>query len=109
MLRDLKEAIRALGRTPGTTAIVVATMAIVIGANATIFSALNGVVMRPLAYDAPEELVMLWENNLQQGQEQVRTSAAGWFPEGRLGTSPSTVVVVIPVSYSSTMMRPVIR
>ncbi len=76
MIRDLKEAIRALGRTPGTTAIVVATMAIVIGANATIFSALNGVVMRPLAYDTPEELVMLWENNLQQGQDQVRTSAA---------------------------------
>ena len=76
MFRDLKEAIRTLSRTPGMTAIVVATMAIVIGANATIFSALNGVVIRPLAYDAPEELVMLWENNLQQGQDQVRTSAA---------------------------------
>jgi len=74
MFRDLKEAFRTLVRNPAMTAIVVATMAIVIGANTTIFSALNGVVLRPLAYDAPEDLVMVWENNLQQGQDQVRTS-----------------------------------
>jgi len=57
--RDLRFSIAALGRSPGTTAVIVATLALGIGANSAIFSLLNAVVLRPLPVPHPEQLVGL--------------------------------------------------
>ena len=57
--RDFRFAIATLLRNPGTTSVVIATLALGIGANATIFSLLNAVVQRPLPIPHPEELVGL--------------------------------------------------
>src|ERR1700692_2419755 len=51
--------LRRLTRTPMFTAIAVATLAIGIGANTAIFSVIEGVLLKPLPYSHPEELVAL--------------------------------------------------
>src|SRR5690606_5503112 len=58
-LHDLRHTVRGLLRTPAFALLSVATLALGIGANSAIFSVINGVVLRPLPYVAPERLVMI--------------------------------------------------
>ena len=57
--QDLKFALRSLGKTPGFTAVVALTLGLGIGANTAVFSVVYGVVMRPLSYPEPEQLVRI--------------------------------------------------
>jgi putative ABC transport system permease protein len=54
--QDLAFGIRAIGRRPGFTVLAASMLALGIGANTAIFSVVNAVVLRPLSYQAPEEL-----------------------------------------------------
>ncbi|HUR19775.1 MAG TPA: ABC transporter permease [Vicinamibacterales bacterium] len=56
-IRDFKHAARSLARAPGFTAIVVATLALAIGANTAIFSLVNVVLLQPLAFPQSDRLV----------------------------------------------------
>jgi predicted permease len=61
--QDLRFGARMLLKRPGFTAIVVASMALGIGANATIFSFVNELLLRPPAVERPEELLEVWNHN----------------------------------------------
>lgn len=76
---DLKHAFRSLAVRPGMTAVIVVTLAVAIGAITAMFSVLNGVILRPLDYPEPEELVILWETNPQQDVEEGLTSGATYL------------------------------
>lgn len=61
-MSDFKFVLRVLARTPGFTVTVVLALAVGIGATTAIFSLVNGVLLRPLPYSAPSELVMVWQD-----------------------------------------------
>ena len=56
-MRDFKHAARGLSRAPGFALVVIATLALAIGANATIFSVVNAVLLEPLPYPNADRLV----------------------------------------------------
>ena len=58
-LRDLRHGVRSLRRTPGFAAVVIVTLALAGGANTAIFSIVNGVLLRPLDYPRPGQLMYL--------------------------------------------------
>jgi hypothetical protein len=63
--QDLRYGVRMLKRNPGFTVVAVLTLAVAIGANAVVFSALNGLILRPLNVPHAESLYLIQRGNDQ--------------------------------------------
>src|ERR1022692_5324902 len=76
---QLKQILRRLGRSPMFTAITLITLAIGIGANTAIFSVIDGVLLKPLPYPNPEQLVSI--SNIARGAnlEELQNAPSSYF------------------------------
>jgi putative ABC transport system permease protein len=70
LLHDLRYAVRGLRRTPGFTLAAVLTLGLGIGATTTIFTVVNGVLLRPLAYAHAERIANIW-NDFGEGAQSL--------------------------------------
>ena len=60
MIKDIRYAVRTLSRSAGLTFVIVASLAIGIGANTAIFSVVNALLLKPLPYPESGRLAVLW-------------------------------------------------
>src|SRR6516162_10070154 len=74
MLSEIKVALRGLAKIPGFTAIAIATLALAIGANSAVFSLINALLVRPLPYQDPSRIGLIWEQFATQGLERIPCS-----------------------------------
>src|SRR3954469_5533902 len=69
--RDLSYATRVLRREPGFTFFAALTIALALGANAAIFSLVDGVLLKSTGYADPERIVQLWEKHPSGGRNAI--------------------------------------
>ena len=73
-MTDLRFAFRQLVKAPGYTALAIIALALGIGANTAIFSAINTLFLRPLPFAEPEKLVRVWGAFADRGLQQANLS-----------------------------------
>lgn len=77
--RDVKFGWRKLVSSPSFAVVAIVTLATGIGASTAIFSVVNGVLLRPLPWDEPSELVMVWENDRFTGTVREPASVPDYY------------------------------
>ncbi|MFN2541935.1 MAG: ABC transporter permease [Chthoniobacterales bacterium] len=100
MLSEIKVALRGLAKSPGFTAIAIATLALAIGANSAVLSLINALLIRPLPYHAPNDLVLMWERFPAQGLERIPVSAPEYLDYEKQSTSVEKIAAFNYAAYN---------
>jgi len=79
ILRDLQYALRTLGRNPGFACVSVLALGLGIGANSAIFTVVNSVLLQPLHFEKPQQLVVVQERNLKAGFPEFSLSPGNYL------------------------------
>src|SRR5215471_4048406 len=87
LVKDVRYTIRSLAKSPGFAGVVVATLALGIGANTAIFTIEHGVLLRPLDYPRPDQLVYLTAEAPAIGSSQSALSAPEYIDFRRMNHS----------------------
>jgi putative ABC transport system permease protein len=78
-MNDFRHAFRLLRRNPGFAAAVIGSLALGVGGVAAMFSLLDGVLLRPLPYQDPDRLVVIWENDRLRGTTREQASTPDYL------------------------------
>jgi len=100
MLQDLRYALRILAKSPGFSVVAVLTLALGIGANTAIFSVVNGVLINPLPFHHPEQLVSLFQQ--MQHFSNASISYPNFVDWRRMNTTFSAMAAYRNVEYTLT-------
>jgi hypothetical protein len=106
MASDIRFGVRSLVRRPLFAATAVATLALGIGANASVFTVVEGIMFRPLPYEEPDELVYIWDENPTLGWEHTDVSAANAWDWRERVRAFDDLVVFGNVQYNMTSEGP---
>ncbi|HEX6716484.1 MAG TPA: ABC transporter permease [Pyrinomonadaceae bacterium] len=79
LIADIRYGLRSLLKRPGATAVALVTLALGIGVNTAIFSAVDSILLRPLPLKDPARLVSVWETTLRVGIQQNEVAPANFF------------------------------
>jgi predicted permease len=91
LVQDVRYAIRSLAKSPGFTGVVVTTLALGIGANTAIFTIVHGVLLRPLDYPKPDQLMYLTAESPAIGGTRNALSAPEYTEFGQMNQSFAAV------------------
>jgi len=78
LMQDSRFAVRMLLKRPGLTAIAVLTLALGIGANTAVFSLVDTLMFRPLRFEDPDRLVLVWNTNPNIGFDEITVTTADY-------------------------------
>jgi predicted permease len=102
LLRDLKYALRGLARQPGFAASVMLSLALGVGANASVFSVASALLLRPLPYADAERLVILWNRSPGLGIAEDWFSTAQYFDVKAAHRGFEELAIAIGANYNLT-------
>jgi putative ABC transport system permease protein len=100
LVRDTRHGLRALFRSRGFAAASLVTIALGVGATTAVFSVVRGVLLRPLPFPEPEELVTVWLTNPLQGIDEDITSYPN-LVDWRDGSTTLSQVVGVAATLST--------
>ena len=95
LLQDLRYAVRTFGSSRGLTTTAILSLALAIGANTAIFSVASALLLRPLPYQDPERLAILWNRSPGLGIEEDWFSTAQYFDIRNAASSFEQVAIAI--------------
>ena len=102
LLQDVRYASRMLIRQPAITAVAIVTLAIGIGANAAMLAAVDVLLLRPLPYDDPDRLVMIWEKRQAEGVFDNVVAPADFLDWERMNTVFESIAGQAQVTFDLT-------
>ena len=100
--RDLLYSINLAAKRPSFTWLIVATLAVGIGSSTAIFSVVNGVLLRPLPYSDPEDIVTIWQNNSKSGVNNELVSPGNFLDFRNQSQLLRSISAAEPYSYDLT-------
>src|SRR6476646_8630680 len=102
LTQDIRYALRVLAKNPAFTIIAVIALALGIGANSAIFSVVDAVLLRPLPFKHPEQLVMVWENAAHLGFPRNTPSPANFLDWQKQAQSFTGIAAMAERSFNLT-------
>ena len=100
--QDLRFGLRTLAKNRTFTCIAVIALALGIGANSAIFSVVDAVLLRPLPFKKPEQLVMIWENAAHLGFPKNTPSPANFLDWQKQASSFTGMAAMVERSFNLT-------